>query len=50
MRSRPGPDVDPRRLDSWIVVHPYNTVTVFHGKPYLGQGLEMPPLRYIVAA
>ena len=31
---------DPRRLDSWIAVHPDNTVTVFHGKTDLGQGLE----------
>ena len=36
----PWPDVDPRRLDSWIAVHPDNTVTAFHGKNDLGQGLE----------
>ncbi len=42
------PDVDPRRLDSWIAVHPDNTVTVFHGKTDLGQGLET-TFRQIVA-
>ena len=35
----PFPDVDPRRLDSWIAVHPDNTVTFFSGKNDLGQGL-----------
>ena len=42
------PDVDPRRLDNWIAVHPDNTVTVFHGKTDLGQGLET-TFRQIVA-
>jgi CO/xanthine dehydrogenase Mo-binding subunit len=42
------PDADPRRLDTWIAVHPDNTVTVFHGKTDLGQGLET-AFRQIVA-
>jgi CO/xanthine dehydrogenase Mo-binding subunit len=44
----PWPDVDPRKLDNWIAVHPDNTVTVFHGKTDLGQGLET-TFRQIVA-
>ena len=34
------PNVDPRRLDNWIMIHPDNTVTLFHGKVDLGQGIE----------
>jgi CO/xanthine dehydrogenase Mo-binding subunit len=44
----PWPDADPRKLDTWIAVHPDNTVTVFHGKTDLGQGLET-AFRQIVA-
>jgi nicotinate dehydrogenase subunit B len=36
----PWPNVDPRRLDNWIAIHPDNTVTLFHGKVDLGQGIE----------
>jgi CO/xanthine dehydrogenase Mo-binding subunit len=44
----PWPDVDPRKLDSWIAVHPDNTVTFYTGKNDLGQGLET-TFRQIVA-
>jgi len=34
----PYPVVDPRKLDSWIVVHPDNTATFYVGKTDPGQG------------
>ena len=34
----PYPDRDFRQLDSWIVIRPDNTVTLFAGKTDLGQG------------
>ena len=34
----PYPVVDPRKLDSWIVIHPDNTATFYVGKTDPGQG------------
>ncbi len=34
----PYPLVDPRKLDSWIVIHPDNTATFYVGKTDPGQG------------
>ncbi len=34
----PYPPVDPRKLDSWIVIHPDNTATFYVGKTDPGQG------------
>src|SRR5271169_1019697 len=34
----PYPVVDPRKLDSWIVIHENNTATVYVGKTDPGQG------------
>jgi nicotinate dehydrogenase subunit B len=36
--ASPYPDIDFRRLDSWIVIHQDNTATFYVGKTDLGQG------------
>jgi nicotinate dehydrogenase subunit B len=36
----PGIDADPTQLDSWLVIAPDGTVTVFAGKVDLGTGVE----------
>jgi len=42
-----APQVDPKRLDSWLAIHQDNTATVYLGKVELGQGSSTTMLQIV---